>query len=167
MGAGLKTGCCGKRDLNLPVCRNERLSAHLDQLAAGDKEFESAWVYREEDDPVISGNDKTPHVVRIPQDRYTVYYQRNERHPDGNQWVRLYLRIDWGKDGLSFSEEEKKLTQEFLVRSKDLEPPLHPAELKRELDQVAFRTYDHNVWTSYDFCHYLFDQAPGKGYEYR
>mmetsp|Transcript_38309 Transcript_38309/g.110678 ORF Transcript_38309/g.110678 Transcript_38309/m.110678 type:complete len:178 (-) Transcript_38309:133-666(-) len=164
-----QVGCCGKRGTSFALCRNDRLNAYLEQLAKQSKEFDSAWLYREE---VVL-------VPRTEQFQYIILYQRSEikepkaaaaqqqQQPAPPERVRRQLRLDWGRDGLSFMELDRRLPEELLIRSKVFQPGLGPSELLRELAELQARNFDSENWNSSNFCYHMIEQAAGKEYEYR
>mmetsp|Transcript_75474 Transcript_75474/g.233485 ORF Transcript_75474/g.233485 Transcript_75474/m.233485 type:complete len:178 (-) Transcript_75474:108-641(-) len=163
-----QVGCCGKRGSSSVLCRNDRLNAYLEKLSEQGKEFDSAWMYREE---VVLA----PHTEQF---QYILLYQRSEiKEPkangDGKQLfalqerVRRHLRLDWGKDGLAFMELDRRLPEELLVRSKVFHPSIRPTDLLRFLADLQTRNFDADLWNSSGFCYHMLGQASGKEYEYR
>mmetsp|Transcript_36098 Transcript_36098/g.78848 ORF Transcript_36098/g.78848 Transcript_36098/m.78848 type:complete len:154 (-) Transcript_36098:79-540(-) len=144
-------GCCGRRGGMSLMCRNDRLNAYLHQLDNSKKVFTRAWLFRED-------------VIDFEQ--YIVYFQGTGLS-DENPSARRYLRLDWGRSGLAFMEVESKLSEQLLVRSKTLQPPLAAGDLLRELKKVESLLFDHDTWNSASFCYHILEQAPGTNYEYR
>mmetsp|Transcript_23210 Transcript_23210/g.54338 ORF Transcript_23210/g.54338 Transcript_23210/m.54338 type:complete len:172 (-) Transcript_23210:169-684(-) len=171
MGGVQPVGCCGKRGNAFVLCRNDRLNACLEQLSKQNKEFDSAWLYREE----------LRFLPETDQFQYILLYQRSEikerkADPSSNggarqlalpERVRRQLRLDWGRDGLSFMELDRRLPEELLVRSKQFKPTLTPSELLKTLSELQSRNFDSENWNSSSFCYHMFEQAAGQEYEYR
>mmetsp|Transcript_37755 Transcript_37755/g.85166 ORF Transcript_37755/g.85166 Transcript_37755/m.85166 type:complete len:173 (-) Transcript_37755:175-693(-) len=161
VGGSSTSVCCGKRGHVFVVCRNDRLNSWLDQLSKQGKEFDSAWLYREE----------MALIPHMDHHQYILLYQRHEiKDGADGEWpdsVRRHLRLDWGRDGLSFMEVDRRLPEELLVRSKVFEPALKPAELLQELELVQTRSFDVESWNSSNFCFHMIEQAGGQEYEYR
>ncbi|CAE8677399.1 unnamed protein product [Polarella glacialis] len=145
----------------------DRLNSFLEQLELQDQEFDSAYLYRQE---VRIG-------PRMASQQYILLYQRTELVREQSaageasllspQKVRRELRIDWGRDGLAFTELDRRLSDDMLILSKVFDPPLKPSQLLKELSEVQGRFFDPEEWASYNFCFHMIDQAPGKEYEYR
>ncbi|CAE8612363.1 unnamed protein product [Polarella glacialis] len=160
-------GCCGSRANAAMLCFNDRLNSFLEQLELQDQEFDSAYLYRQE---VRTG-------PRMASQQYILLYQRTELVREQSaageasllspRKVRRELRIDWGRDGLAFTELDRRLSDDMLIRSKVFDPPLKPSQLLKELSEVQGRFFDPEEWASYNFCFHMIDQAPGKEYEYR
>mmetsp|Transcript_79446 Transcript_79446/g.199660 ORF Transcript_79446/g.199660 Transcript_79446/m.199660 type:complete len:170 (-) Transcript_79446:50-559(-) len=166
------TACCGKRSDAFVFCRNERLNSYLEQMAKQCKEFDSAWLYREE--PLI------PKALAKPGDgpdlrpQYILLLQRVEaKEPLETQAVpltakvRRQLKLDWSRDGLTFAELDRRLPESMLVRSKVYEPPLPPREVLAELAQVYMMSFDQETWSSSHFCLRIIGKGTGPEYAYK
>merc|ERR1711972_1024921 len=179
------SGCCGKRTVRVAFCRNDRLKAHLEQLNEQGKHFDSAWVYREEftvAGTFLAGGGSGAAGQLVAREQYVLQFQRREK-ADANGVVdvrgggaetqlpgvvRKVLRLDWGREGLSYLELDTRLPNDFLVQSKAFEPPLSPTELLEALEEVELTIFDAERWNSLHFCFHLVEGV-GKGrvYDYR
>merc|ERR1711920_574741 len=141
------------------MCRNDRLNAYLEQLATSGHDFDSAWLYREELSPHREAH------------QYVIFFQRREaretRLGASPKHAGCYLRLDWGRDGLSFMEMGSKLPDELLLRSKVFEPVLRPNELLQSLQPLETLCFHVDYWNSSCFCHHLLEQGSGLDDEYR
>eukprot|EP00411_Alexandrium_monilatum_P015958 CAMPEP_0175266498 /NCGR_PEP_ID=MMETSP0093-20121207/43364_1 /TAXON_ID=311494 /ORGANISM="Alexandrium monilatum, Strain CCMP3105" /LENGTH=183 /DNA_ID=CAMNT_0016561105 /DNA_START=8 /DNA_END=559 /DNA_ORIENTATION=+ len=167
-----QVGCCGKRGGAFVLCRNERLNAYLEQLGKANKEFDSAWLYREEV-TVVPNLEQFTYILLFQRSEIKEVNQQKEAAGEGKQplalpgRVRRHLRFDWGRDGLAFMEIDRRLPEELLVRSKVFQPCLRPSDVLRTLVDLQSRTFDSETWNSSAFCYHMLGQAPGKEYEYR
>lgn len=174
MLTGDQISCCGKRPGSAALCQNDRLNSYLDVLNTQGKRFDSAFVYKDE----LSA------ALKLENPKFVLLYQRKELIDSRNsgvpglsgppvkqsltpQIVRRLLKLEWGQDGLSFSELDKKMPEKLLVRSKVFEPPIAPRELLRELEEVQMKPFDAEEWNSSSFCFHLISQAPGRDFDYR
>mmetsp|Transcript_36971 Transcript_36971/g.106704 ORF Transcript_36971/g.106704 Transcript_36971/m.106704 type:complete len:184 (+) Transcript_36971:185-736(+) len=179
MGAATSGACCGKRAGAITFCRNDTLAAYLEELSKEEKVFHSAYIYREEYS--LSAGPPSRSREQSTRHQYVLMYQRSELEvtcvsKDGSsspesigrrpsmQRVRSFLRLDWGREGLTWILVDKRLPDALLVRSKVFSPPLKPSALAFEFGEIQLHCFDPDTWNSSHFCFHMLENV-GDGQE--
>eukprot|EP00929_Paragymnodinium_shiwhaense_P044711 TRINITY_DN22930_c0_g1_i2.p1 TRINITY_DN22930_c0_g1~~TRINITY_DN22930_c0_g1_i2.p1 ORF type:complete len:171 (+),score=42.30 TRINITY_DN22930_c0_g1_i2:68-580(+) len=168
MGASVPTGCCSGRQRGV-FCRNERLLMYLERLRDEKKEFDSIWIYKHDDDGPLTARSNAGQGMDSASRSFVVFLQRIDGG-GSHKPVRKVVRLEWGYDGLAFSEDEHRPPEAgelLLVASKVFKPAVPASEVLRKFEDLQHYAFDREYWNSERFCFHLFDLAPGKEYEYR
>uniref|UniRef100_A0A7S4SSM6 Uncharacterized protein n=2 Tax=Alexandrium monilatum TaxID=311494 RepID=A0A7S4SSM6_9DINO len=121
--------------------RREQLIAHLDALAGQRVKFSHVAVWRE---AFLGG----------AADHHTLVYE----YSAGRRLMSL--KIDWGREGLSFTDsEDDPCPSGDIIRRKLIR--LRPEEVKKHLLEVKDWDYVLTTWNCQHFSAHLFDQAGG------